>query len=215
MLAWLDGATRPSREADANTSSAVSGEFGPFWRGLSVLQGLAGRPTPTRAAPSRENTGLVGVACRCYKALREGPRQHGRRRHGKFQSLLAWLVGAIRLCGKAHANTSSAGKGNSRPCWRGLTVQQGLPGRPTPTRSAPSRENPGLVGVACRCNKALQGGRRQHGRRRPELDSGRVHMKSDARKALAGLRASLHIIIIHKRKELSTNASSSPVRRQF
>ena len=50
---------------------------------------------------------------------------------------------------------------------------------------------------------------------RSELDSGRVHMKSDARKALAGLRASLHIIIIHKRKELTTNTSSSPVRRQF
>ena len=165
-MARIDGETRPCGKAHANTSSAGKGNSGPYWRGLTVKQGLAGRPTPTRAAPSRENTGLVGVACRCYKALREGPRQHGRRRHGKFQSLLAWLVGATRLCGKVHANKGGAGAGNSGSCWRGLTVQQGLPGRPTPTRAAPSRENSGLVGVACRCYKALRGGPRQHDRHR-------------------------------------------------
>ena len=50
---------------------------------------------------------------------------------------------------------------------------------------------------------------------RPELDSDRVQMKSDARKAGDGLRASLHIIIIHKRKELTTDPRFGVTCRQF
>ena len=44
---------------------------------------------------------------------------------------------------------------------------------------------------------------------------GRVQMKRDARRGVAPLRASLLLIIIPKEKELTTNASSAPFRRQF
>ena len=40
-------------------------------------------------------------------------------------------------------------------------------------------------------------------------------MKSDARSSLTDLRASLYFIIFFKRKELTTNAPSFAVRRQF
>ena len=40
-------------------------------------------------------------------------------------------------------------------------------------------------------------------------------MKSDARRSLTDLRASLYFIIFFKRKELTTNAPSFAVRRQF
>ena len=43
---------------------------------------------------------------------------------------------------------------------------------------------------------------------------GRVQMKRDARSGVP-LRASLLLIIIPKEKELTTNASSAPFRRQF
>ncbi len=56
------------------------------------------------------------------------------------------------------------GKGGS--CWRGPTKEQGSAGRATPTWAPASREKAELVGVARRRIKALQAGRRQHGRRR-------------------------------------------------
>lgn len=51
--------------------------------------------------------------------------------------------------------------------------------------------------------------------RRQELDSGRIQKKSDARKTLTDLRASLTSIKNPKGKELTTNALSLSVRRQF
>ncbi|WP_154554776.1 hypothetical protein [Mogibacterium kristiansenii] len=51
--------------------------------------------------------------------------------------------------------------------------------------------------------------------RRPGLKPGRIQMKRDARKAPAGLRASLYNIVFSKRKELTTNARYLPFRRQF
>ena len=50
---------------------------------------------------------------------------------------------------------------------------------------------------------------------RPGFKPGRIQMKRDARKAPAGLRASLSNIVFSKREELTTNARYLPFRRQF
>ena len=136
LLAWLDGESSFYKEAHANMGGAGTGKSGPCWRSLTVNQDFPGRPTPTRAAPAREIPALVGVARRYNKPFQRGPRQHGRRRHGKIRGLLAWLDGESRLSREAYANTGGAGSGNSGPCWRGLTVKQAFPERPTPTRAA-------------------------------------------------------------------------------
>ena len=59
------------------------------------------------------------------------------------------------------------GDKNRLRCWRGVTKDKGFAGRSTPTWATAGAENPGSVGVAWRRTKALQGGRRQHGRRTP------------------------------------------------
>ena len=83
-----------------------------------------------------ERAGLVGVARRRIKALQAGRRQHGLAPGGIRGALL-----------------------------RGPTKEQGSAGRATPTWAPASREKAELVGVARRRIKALQAGRRQHGRR--------------------------------------------------
>ena len=55
--------------------------------------------------------------------------------------------------------------GKSDPCWRGRTKDKGAAGSEAPTWAPARRKNLIYVGVVGRRTKALQGVRRQHGRR--------------------------------------------------
>ena len=141
------------------------GKAGACWRGSAKDKGFAMRATPTWAPANRKKLGRVGVTRRRAKALREGRRQHGRRQVGKSRGVLAWLGKGQRLCGKVDANMGAGRSGKAGACWRDSTKGKGFAGRSTPTWAPTNLGNPVHVGVAGRSDKALRGGRRQHGHR--------------------------------------------------
>ena len=118
LLAWRDEGQRLCWEAHANMGCRRRGKSGPCWRGVAKDKGFAGRSTPTWAAAGAENPGSVGVAWRRTKALRGGPRQHGRPRAEEKAPVLAWRDEGQRLCGEAHANMGCRAPRKRRRCWR-------------------------------------------------------------------------------------------------
>ena len=79
--------------------------------------------------------------------------------------LLVWPDEGLRLCGQGDANIGAGSVEKGGPCWRGPTEGKGFAGRATPTWAGARRDSGRPVGVARRRIKALQAGRRQHGRR--------------------------------------------------
>ena len=128
---------------------------------------MPGSEAPTKAPAARENPARVGVTGRRTKALQGARRQHGRRPRGKIRPMLAWSDEGQRRCRERGANKGAGRAGKSDPCWRGRTKDKGTAGSEAPTRAPARRKNLTYVGVTGRRTKALQGVRRQQGRRPP------------------------------------------------
>ena len=152
----------------SNKGAGKPGESGPCWRGSAKDKGFAGNKAPTRAPTDRGKPGHVGVPRRRNKGLRGTRRQQGHRQTVKIRAVLAWPDGGKRLCGEQGANKGTGGPGKTGPCWRDPTKDKGFAGNKAPTKAPGKRENSGRVGVARRRTKALQGTRRQQGRRQAE-----------------------------------------------
>ena len=106
MLACSVGAPRVCGHAHANICAGYLLTRFNCWRAPTVLQGFAGRSTPTKTPAGRKNPEHVGVFRRSSKGLRACPRQHLRRIPANEIQLLACPDGAQGFVGKVDITRS-------------------------------------------------------------------------------------------------------------